>query len=198
MFNGIFERRAFCTRARASERKSSRVARLFVSLLKNARAANILHLVLSILRISESKCLCCLPILGPCRRLVLSEVVPWPVIWSLARYHMSQVWYTGTRPRMEALVRDFQHFAAKVRWKWHFREEPRGFYIHLKNSRCTLPYPLVTPPELEGWLSVLRERMLMTARATLHNPGYNRVDPMFYHSPCMVGSVSRPAVGWPF
>ena len=99
-----------------------------------------------------------------------SEVVPWPVIWSLARYHRSHVWYTGTRPRMEALVHDFQQFAAKVRWKWHFREEPKGFYIHLKNSRYIPPYPLVTPPELEGWLSLLREKMLMTARTTLHNP----------------------------
>ena len=70
---------------------------------------------------------------------------------------------------MEALVHDFQQFAAKVRWKWHFREEPRGFYIHLKNSRYIPPCPLVTPPELEGWLSLLRERMLMTARTTLHN-----------------------------
>ena len=99
-----------------------------------------------------------------------SEVVPWPVIWSLARYHRSHVWYSGTRPRMEALVHDFQQFAAKVRWKWHFREEPRGFYIHFKNSRYIPPYPLVTPPELEGWLSLFREKMLMTARTTLHNP----------------------------
>ena len=71
---------------------------------------------------------------------------------------------------MEALVQDFQQFAAKVRWKWHFRAEPRGFYIHLKNSRYTPPCPHATPPELEGWLSLLRERMLMTARATVHNP----------------------------
>ena len=29
---------------------------------------------------------------------------------------------------------------------------PGDFYIHLKNSRYIPPYPLVTPPELEGWL----------------------------------------------
>ena len=120
-----FERRAFCRRARASERKNSRVARLFVSLLKNARAADILHLVhFENLRKQVL-------VLSPDSRSVsevgASEVVPWPVIWSLARYHRSHVWYTGTRPRMEALVHDFQQFAAKVRWKWHFREEPRGF-----------------------------------------------------------------------
>ena len=72
-----------------------------------------------------------------------SEIVPWPVIWSLARYHRSHVWYTGTRPRMEALVHDFQQFAAKVRWKWHFREEPKGFLhsfkefqVHSSLSSC--------------------------------------------------------------
>ena len=92
------------------------------------------------------------------------------LIWSLSRYHKSHVWNIGTRPRMEALVQDVQQFAAKVRWKWHFRAEPRGFYIHLKNSRYTPPCPHATPPELEGWLSLLRERMLMTARATVHNP----------------------------
>ena len=47
-------------------------------------------------------------------------------------------------------------------------------------------------------MSLLRERVLLTARTTLHNPGYNRVDPMFHHSPSMVGSVSRPSVGWLF
>ena len=45
MFNGILSEGPFCRRARANERKNSRVSRLFVYLLKNARAADILHLV---------------------------------------------------------------------------------------------------------------------------------------------------------
>ena len=125
-----FERRAFCRRARANERKNSRVSRLFVYLLKNARAADILHLVhFENLRKQVL-------VLSPESRSVsevgASEVVPWPVIWSLARYHRSHVWYTGTRPRMEALVHDFQQFAARVRWKWHFREETQGILHSFK------------------------------------------------------------------
>ena len=120
-----FERRAFCRRARASEWKNSRVARLFVSLLKNARAADILHLV-HFENLGKQ-----VLVLSPESRSVSGVgapgVVPWPVTWYLARYRRSHVWYTGTRPRIEALVHDFQQFAAKVRWKWHFREEPRGF-----------------------------------------------------------------------
>ena len=45
---------------------------------------------------------------------------------------------------------------------------PRGFYIRLKHARNTPPCPHVTSPELEG-LSLLREQLLATARATLHN-----------------------------
>ena len=128
-----FERRPF---ADVQGPANGRIHELPVCLcifLKNARAADILHLVhFENLRKQVL-------VLSPESRSVsevgASEVVPWPVIWSLARYHRSHVWYTGTRPRMEALVHDFQQFAAKVRWKWHFREEPRGFYIHLKNSR---------------------------------------------------------------
>ena len=132
-------------------------------LLKNARAADILHLVhFENLR---KQVLVLSPESRSVSEVSASEVVPWPVIWSLARYHRSHVWYSGTRPR-----NDFQQFAAKVRWKWHFREEPRVFYIHLKNSRCIPPYPLVTPPELERWLSLIREKMLTTARTTSHNP----------------------------
>ena len=134
-------------------------------LLKNARAVDILHFV-HFENIRKQ-----VLVLSPESRSVsevsASEVVPWPVIWSLARCHRSHVWYSGTRPRMEALVHNFQKFAAKVRWKWHFREEPRGFRIHL---RIPGTYPLVAPPELEGWLSLLREEMLMAARTTLHNP----------------------------
>ena len=141
-----FERRAFC--ARTNERKNSRVSRLFVYLLKNARAADNLHLVHS--ENFRKQVLVLSPESRSVSEVGASEVVPWLVIWSLARYQRSHVWYTGTRPRMEALVHDFQQFAAKVRWKWHFREEPREFYIHLKNSRYIPPYPLVTPPELEG------------------------------------------------
>ena len=77
----------------------------------------------------------------------------------------------------------------------------RGFHIHLKNFRYIPPYPLATPPELEGWLSLLRERMLMAARTTLHNPrlqqSRSNVLPLT-HSPSMVGNVSRLAVGWLF
>ena len=69
---------------------------------------------------------------------------------------------------MEALVQNFQQFAAMVRWKWHFRGDPQGFYIRLKHARNTPPCPHVTSPELEG-LSLLREQLLATARATLHN-----------------------------
>ena len=101
-----FERRAFCRRARASERKNSRVSFLFMYHRKNARAADILHLV-HIENLRKQ-----VLVLSPESRSVsevdASEVVPWPVIWSLARYHRSHVWYTGTRPRMEALVHDFQ------------------------------------------------------------------------------------------
>ena len=111
-------RRAYCRRARASERKKSRVGRLFVSLLKNARAADILHIMhFENLRRQVL-------VLSPESRSVsevgVSGVVPWPVIWCLAGYHKSHVWNTGSRPRMEALVQDFQQFAAKVRWKWPF------------------------------------------------------------------------------
>ena len=168
MFNGILSEGPFVDVQGPMNGRIREFLVLSVNLLKNARAADILHLVhFENLRKQVL-------VLSPESRSVsevgASEVVPWPVIWSLARYHRCHVWYTGTRPRMEALVHDFQQFAAKVRWKWHFREEHRGFYIHLKNSRYIPPYPLVTPPELEGWLSLLRERMLMTARTTLHNP----------------------------
>ena len=141
---------------------------MFVYLLKNARAADILHLVhFENLR---KQVLVLSPESRSVSEVSASEAVPWPVICSLAKYHRSHVWYSGTRPRMEALVHDFQQFASKVRWKWHFREEPRGFYIHLKNSRYIPHHPLVTPPELEKWLSLRHEKMLMTARTTLHNP----------------------------
>ena len=97
-----FERRAFCRRARASERKNSRVARLFVSLLKNAREADILHIIhFENLR---KQVLVLSPEARSVSEVGASEVVPWPVIWSLSRYHKSHVWNTGTRPRMEALV----------------------------------------------------------------------------------------------
>ena len=112
---------------------------------------------LCILRILDGKCLCCLPSLVRLSEVGVSGVVPWPVIWCLARYHKSHVQNTGSRPRMEALVQDFQQFAAKVRWKWHFRGETKAFYINVKNSRHTPPYPRATPPELEGWLSLLRD-----------------------------------------
>ena len=125
---------------------------------------------LSILRISESRCLCCLPNLGLCRRLVRLRLFlgrsfgPWPGIIGLMCGTLEHVrgW--------KLLCMIFQQFAAKVRWKLHFREEPRGFYIQLKNSRYIPPFQLVTPLELERWLSLLREKMLITARTTLHNP----------------------------
>ena len=72
-----------------------------------------------------------------------SEVVPWPVIWSLARYHRSHVWYTGTRPRMEALVHDFSTvrsqgsvemaFQRGTPWDLTFIEE---FQVHSSVSTC--------------------------------------------------------------
>ena len=80
---------------------------------------------LSILRISESKCLCCLPKLGLCSEVGASEVVPSPVIWSLSSI-MGLTCGTLERDRgWKLFVHNFQQFAAKVRWKWHFREEPR-------------------------------------------------------------------------
>ena len=40
------------------------------------------------------------------------------------------------------------------------RVKPRVFfYLNLKNSRHTPPYPRATQPELEGWLSLLRDRI---------------------------------------
>ena len=120
-----------------------------MSLLKNAREADILHIVH--FENLGKRVLVLSPEARSVSEVGASEVVPWPVIWSLSRYHRN----TGTRPRMEDLVQDFQQFAAKVRWKWHFRAEPRGFYIHLKNSRYTPLCPHATPPELEGWLSLL-------------------------------------------
>ena len=110
--------------------RNSLVSRLFVHLLQNARAADILHLVhFENLR---KQVLVLSPESRSTSEASASEVVPWPVIRSLARYHRSHVWYSGTRPRMEVLVRDFQQFAAKFRWKWHFRKETRGFLpIHL-------------------------------------------------------------------
>ena len=54
---------------KGQRKKKSRVGRLFVSLLKNARAADILHLK-CILRILDGKCLCRLPSLVRFRRLV--------------------------------------------------------------------------------------------------------------------------------
>ena len=43
----------------------------------------------------------------------VSRVVPWPVIWCLAGHHKSHVRNTGSRPRMEALVQDFQQFTVQ-------------------------------------------------------------------------------------
>ena len=88
---------------------------MFVSLLENARAADILH-IMHFENIGRQ-----VLVLSPESRSVsevgVSGVVPWPVFWCLARYHKSHVWNTGSRLRMEALVQDFQQFAAKVRWK---------------------------------------------------------------------------------
>ena len=184
VFNGMLCERPFCRRARASERKKSRVGRLFVSLLKNARAADILH----IMHFENH------------RRQVL--VLVYRVSFGFGGW-VFLVWFPGrssgvllgitslmcgtpcSRPRMEARVQDFQQFAAKVRWKWHFRGETKAFYINLKNSRHTPPYPRATPPELEGLLSLLRDRIFKAARATIHKPrlqqSRNNVLPLTKH-----------------
>ena len=69
MSNGMLCEGAYCRRARASERKNSRVGRLFVSLLKNARTANILH-IMHFENLGRQVLLCCLPSLVRFRRLV--------------------------------------------------------------------------------------------------------------------------------
>ena len=109
-------RRAYCRRARASERKKSRVGRLFVSLLKNARAADILH-ILHFENLRRQ-----VLVLSTESRSVSEVGCFWggSLAGHLVSCQVSQVSceeHRCSRPRMEALVQDFQQFAAKVRWK---------------------------------------------------------------------------------
>ena len=140
-------------------------------------------------------CLSCPRSLGRCRWSVRLRCFVWPILWSLARYLRSHVWFNGARPRTEALVQHYQQFAAKVRWKWHFRGEPRCLHIHLKHSRTTPPYPHVTSLEPDGRLGLLWRDCSRRHARPRTTPGYNSFGLMSCRSPSMDGSVSKPDVG---
>ena len=80
-----------------------------------------------------------------------SEVVPWAA--HLVPAQVSSVscvvlWKHIRGWKLLCMI--FNSSLPRFGGKWHFREKPRRSYIHLKNSRYIPPYPLVTPPELEG------------------------------------------------
>lgn len=53
-----------------------------------------------------------------------SKEIPWPIIWTLTRYHKKHIFYSTARPKLKDLAEDLRLAETKMKWRWFFRNEP--------------------------------------------------------------------------
>ena len=92
------------------------------------------------------------------------DEIPWPITWTLARYHSKHIFFSGVKPRVEEVKQNVQNFINKIKWKWLLRKEekhecsvkpPKGRVVHCSNQ---------VDAALQCWLNSLQNTMVTACK----------------------------------
>ena len=94
--------------------------------------------------------------------------VPSPIIFLSGRYNRKHIFQPPSAPKRQRIKRAMEHFEAKLKWRWHFKDSPKSnFPVLVRREAATTYSGKVVDPELLPYISFMRREVVQAAMSAV-------------------------------